>query len=223
MSAAVADWLCTDLNPAMQCARSACSPESLLSGYGAYRRTAEYERNIDFATVMAHTRGGQDETAKIESACRTCTQALLTRILAEAEMARSRGRPAGPTTLAQTARYLSLTGGAALDIYAILESESKVSLPSLSRRVGCSIRTLHRQLACEGLTVAELRLAVKIERALVGMKESNSLADVAHAAGFSDQAHMTRVLKASGRMNPRDMRNVITGRPLRDQSGTKIQ
>ena len=58
-----------------------------------------------------------------------------------------------------------------------------------------------------GITPANFRLVVRTHRAIATLREATaSMADIALAAGFSDQAHMTRAVRSLTGRTPRALR-----------------
>ncbi|RTL32145.1 MAG: AraC family transcriptional regulator [Burkholderiales bacterium] len=56
--------------------------------------------------------------------------------------------------------------------------------------------------AWTGLTPAQWRLARRIDLAKLMLKEARTIADIAIACGFADQAHLTRTFRALVGMSP---------------------
>jgi AraC-like DNA-binding protein len=79
--------------------------------------------------------------------------------------------------------------GAVIDALAL----PGISVSGAARSLGISVRTLQRHLAGLHLPPPDFwRLLARARRATAMLADHASLADVAHSAGFTDQAHMTR-------------------------------
>lgn len=67
------------------------------------------------------------------------------------------------------------------------------SLPSVSRQLGVSSRTLQRRFRALGLPPPDYwRQLTRARQAVRQFQHATSLTDIAHDCGYSDQAHMTR-------------------------------
>lgn len=99
----------------------------------------------------------------------------------------------------------------------LLEAEGDHDLCGLAAILGSSIRTLQRQLSAEGLTATDLRLAARQQKALRLLSRGLGLCLVATVAGYADQAHMARSIKAACGMTPRSIAALFRAAP--DGSG----
>ncbi|AHE97515.1 AraC family transcriptional regulator [Thioalkalivibrio paradoxus] len=85
--------------------------------------------------------------------------------------------------------------GAADDVGAVIDALALagISVSGAARSLGTSVRTLQRHLAGLQLPPPDYwRLLARARRATAMLADHTSLTDVAHSAGFTDQAHMTR-------------------------------
>jgi AraC-like DNA-binding protein len=106
---------------------------------------------------------------------------------------------------------------AALDIrlveaMAILETED-VPLPDLAARVGLSAPRLRALARAEiGMPLARWRVWSRLTRAAQAVQDGSSLADAAAAAGFADQAHLTRQMREMMGLTPSSIVALLGGR-----------
>ena len=84
------------------------------------------------------------------------------------------------------------------------EDESEPDLESVAAQAGVHRVHLSRSFARHvGMAPSLFRTRVRLARALRGMMDGQSTADAAYAAGFSDQAHLTRQFKANFGVTPK--------------------
>lgn len=94
-----------------------------------------------------------------------------------------------------------------------LRDEERVSLAALARAAGVHPSTLARAFRrFQGCSLGEYRRRWRIARALEALRASDlPLAEVAARAGFADQSHLTRVLRAATGLTPADLRRRARG------------
>lgn len=81
------------------------------------------------------------------------------------------------------------------------------NIATLASRVGTSERALRRRFRAEvGLPPKQMSRVLRFQRALQGLRGSESLADVALSSGYHDQAHLTHELQELGCVTPREYR-----------------
>ena len=99
-----------------------------------------------------------------------------------------------------------------------LHENLKVS--TIARRIGISPSYLvHRVKKEYGFTVKELMIKLKVHKALTLLAFSNqSIGEIAHELGFSDQGHFTKVFKKYTKMTPRVFRENLPGSYIRLKS-----
>jgi AraC-like DNA-binding protein len=92
-----------------------------------------------------------------------------------------------------------------------LREDLDLALPALAARLGSSMYQVSRAFRfATGLTVSRYRMRLRTLRALDRLAEGETnLASVAVESGFSDQAHMTRVLNRETAMTPRRLRDLL--------------
>lgn len=85
------------------------------------------------------------------------------------------------------------------------------SVPSMAKAAGASERTLHRLFEQHvGLSPVELIRVARFQRALRALADDGQpLRDIAHATGFSDQAHMTREMVSLAGAAPTHLRRLL--------------
>jgi AraC-like DNA-binding protein len=88
----------------------------------------------------------------------------------------------------------------------MLTSDAHVAIGALAQRLGWNARTLHRQFrgAC-GYGPKHFQRVMRVQRAIRAVHAAGAprLADVAQAAGYADQAHMTRDFRDITGFTPR--------------------
>jgi AraC-like DNA-binding protein len=95
--------------------------------------------------------------------------------------------------VAARAERLVVDGRAERALRAIDERGGRVKIDALARAAGASERTLLRLFERHvGLAPKELARVARFQRALAAIASGAPLAIAAHAAGFADQAHLTR-------------------------------
>lgn len=99
-----------------------------------------------------------------------------------------------------------------------------MSLAEAAAELGCSARTLQRQLHPLGLSFPRVRLAGSVLRSLQLLGEGGSLSQVAVDAGFYDYPHYARIIKRSTGLSPQVIQGVLRqprpASPLRETGQT---
>jgi transcriptional regulator GlxA family with amidase domain len=88
----------------------------------------------------------------------------------------------------------------------LLGAGSNAGIDEVARRLDWNARTMHRKfVAACGYGPKHFQRVMRIQRMLrlAGKKSHQRLAELAVAAGFSDQAHMTRDFQAITGFTPR--------------------
>ena len=100
---------------------------------------------------------------------------------------------------------------------------------STARNAGLSVRSMQRLFASHGLPPPDFwRLLCRARKAVHGLRADVPLADLAYAAGYSDQAHMTRDLVRWFGASPSKLRedartlNLISQPALGNWTGEQI-
>jgi AraC-like DNA-binding protein len=89
---------------------------------------------------------------------------------------------------------------------------AEVDLDLIAGRLNVSRRTLQQRLSAEGATFRDISLRVRMSRARQLIAERGStIAQVALAVGYSDQAHFTRAFKAQTGLTPQEYRRWTAG------------
>lgn len=94
-----------------------------------------------------------------------------------------------------------------------LQADPEASLDDCAAALGCTRRTLQRELTRLGLRFALLRQAVRLGIAGHAMRSAHdeSLTAIAHSAGFFDAAHLVRAWKTSCGVTPSTYRALARG------------
>ncbi|MBA4218333.1 MAG: hypothetical protein C0460_13510 [Methylibium sp.] len=211
---AVRDWLQSDLNPAVQLGRLAASRAQIVALYNLYNNSVDLPvRTRVIEGQVARMLDGADSDDEL---CAAGSLAVLHWISQEAEQRRP-GQTADLIPASGVARYLGVEDMASAEAMRLLEAEGDHDLCGLAAILGSSIRTLQRQLSAEGLTATDLRLAARQQKALRLLSRGLGLCLVATVAGYADQAHMARSIKAACGMTPRSIAALFRAAP--DGSG----
>lgn len=94
-------------------------------------------------------------------------------------------------------------------------ADSAIALPDLAVRVGLSpqrLRALARQQL--GMPLARWRVWTRLRRAAAELQRGRSLADAATAAGFADQAHLTRQMREMMGLTPAGVLPILRSHSL---------
>jgi AraC-like DNA-binding protein len=176
--------LCTVLAPGAQLLDESLDPTALTFDllYPSPASVAEHR------LLLARARAGANDFELTERAA-----LLLGNLLAEASdsHARRRARDAGVRRKVERAREL-------------VAYDPDITAQELARAVGFPIYGLCRAFrAITGLTLTSYRSQLRIQRALELLGERrHGLAALAAECGFSDQSHLTRVLRKETGMTP---------------------
>ncbi len=95
-------------------------------------------------------------------------------------------------------------------------ADGDISLPSVAAEVGLSpqrLRALARQQL--GMPLARWRVWTRLRRAAQALQRGQSLADSATAAGFADQAHLTRQMREMMGLTPAALLPIVRAQSLR--------
>lgn len=116
-----------------------------------------------------------------------------------------------PQPLATRAAALRLDRGALGDCILQPHADPAASLASCAHALGVSPRTLQRDLGARGLAFGTLRQAVRITRAGHALRTgTESLTEVAQAAGFFDSAHFAHAWRRACGLAPSHYRALAT-------------
>lgn len=94
-------------------------------------------------------------------------------------------------------------------LLSLLEVHPTYSLGKAAAELGCSTRTLQRQLHPLGLSYPRVRLANSLLRSVHHMAKGKGLSEVAAEADFYDYPHFARVFKRSTGLSPLIYRQVL--------------
>jgi AraC-like DNA-binding protein len=95
-------------------------------------------------------------------------------------------------------------------------ADSDIALSSLAADIGLSpqrLRALARQQL--GMPLARWRVWTRLRRAVDSLQSGKSLADAAIAAGFADQAHLTRQMREMMGLTPAALLPIVRPQSLR--------
>lgn len=94
-------------------------------------------------------------------------------------------------------------------------ADSDIALPDLATQVGLSpqrLRALARQQL--GMPLARWRVWTRLRHAAEALQQGGSLADAATAAGFADQAHLTRQMREMMGLTPAGLLPIVRSQAL---------
>jgi AraC-like DNA-binding protein len=221
IESSVAQWIDTDLNPAVQTVKCVRSAAEVVTGFNAYNRSA---RLAIRTSVREGAHGDSAAQSRNGSATRVLTGvevdpeasrfaafAILDELIRCAERNGREGRDAHPRSVSEVARILGAEHSAASEVCAVFESQGSMRIGRLAKQLGCGQRTLERRLRIEGVTAESLRSATRLVRATARLKSADSLTDIAIDEGYSDLAHMSRSFQASCGMAPTLLRQFHRG------------
>lgn len=115
-----------------------------------------------------------------------------------------------PQPLATRAAALQLDRGGLGDCILQLHADPAASLSSCAKALGVSPRTLQRDLGARDLAFGMLRQAVRLTHAGHALRTgTESLTEVAHAAGFFDSAHFTHAWRRACGLAPSHYRGLV--------------
>ena len=212
----VADWLRTDLCPAVQSGRLAISVEGWIRAYNAYNQSGprvvrtQAELVSDSGTVPTYVVRRELLDTKVDpEPCKVSTFAIL-EVLFNSAAARSRTGTAGTMlTVSGVARSVGAQHSAAAEVAEVFENRGAVSIPELAKQLGSGQRTLERKLRSEGGSAETIRLSVRMTRATELLASALTLTEIAHVTGFSDSAHMARAFKRACGIAPSVLKQSI--------------
>lgn len=202
---AVSDWLLTDINPAIQLLRTATTKEQVIEFFNFYNQYAPLAVRTEVKNGMSNRKLvniGHDDVL--------CAAGTLTVAQEMQKNALKKTSASQILTSRHVANYLGVENMASAEIMLILGTEGDQDLSTLSSLMGNSNRTLQRQLAQEGLTLKELRMASRQLSAFNLLRDGTmSASDIAIQAGYSDQAHMIRGFKQACGLTPGQISQIL--------------
>lgn len=202
---AVTDWLITDINPAIQLLRTGTTKEHVIEIFNYYNQYAPL-------AVRTELKNGAISRKMVNTSHDDALCAAGTLTVAQEMQLNALKNVASPKlkTIQEIASYLGVENMASADVMSILNAEGDKDLSTLSSIMGNSNRTLQRQLAHEGVTLKELRMASRhISAFNLLRKGTMSACDIAIYTGYSDQAHMIRGFKQACGLTPGQISQVF--------------
>jgi AraC-like DNA-binding protein len=213
----IADWMSTDLNPAVRAISSLRSRANAIWGYNAYNqhahlavRTSVDPSDASAGPGAASVRRERVTAAEVPELCGVGTIAVLERLLGRASTRGARSDHA-PPGIVGVGRLLGVEASASFQVAEAVAAGGPADLQSVARLLGASRRSLQRRLAEESTSFEAIRRAARIVAATDALRSEASLAEVAWSCGFSDLPHMARAIKASCGMSPGVLRAMMRG------------
>lgn len=213
----VLDWMSTDINPSVQTMRMLTNPSNAIRAYNSYNASARLAVRTsvleleDLAAPTQSVRPKRELFTDLEDPelCRTGSLTVLDALLSIVKDNARQRKAHGLISLSAMATRLGVEFSAAAEIATVFEVKGQTSVADAAQILGCHPRTLQRRLRDEGTTAETVRQAVRLTSALNKLGSMDSLTTIAHEAGFSDSAHMSRSFQASCGMPPSLLRNLM--------------
>lgn len=217
----VADELRIDMNPFVQCMLRARNRHGALRVHQSLNELLAVKTEVGFVgggalAILNRTKlpSGEDPVA-----CRDAHLIGMDIILASInEIDACAGAIAGhgrvppvspPDRLSALSGMLGMGGGVVCDAALAFESEPSLRVDALARHLGCHQRTLQREFKAFGITAEVIKRASMLSRATTLLPSALTLTEIAHEAGYSDHAHMTRAFVASCSLAPSILRQAF--------------
>ena len=232
----VADWLATDLNPAVQSIRDVAAVPNVLLAYETYLKGdrvgatmssffhswMDNNRLLFAAHVPEVNTTQKSETEPIElinpsspieddhalfNLGQKFTEVVLDQLLSWVKI-RSHA-DSGSLRLTDVAQHLDVESSASAEAAFCFEQDRYLTISQTAKLIGTSTRTLERQIKKDGISLELIRSAVRIAGVSRSLRGSESLTTIAQNEGYFDLSHMSRAFKASCGMSPSTVRAVI--------------
>lgn len=205
-----------DTNPLVRCGMAASSIETAFHMHRLYEASA----SIAIRTVSEALPSGKARIVQRivpsdmidPNICRDAHLAALDTICRSIARHSAAGPPEVGLKLSWVAKRLGLERSAAFDAALALEEDPTLKVSELAKRLGWQVRTLERWLNREGLTAMAMKRGAMIIHATSLLPGELSLTEVAHAAGYSDLAHMSRGFMKSCSLTPTQLRASVRRR-----------
>jgi AraC-like DNA-binding protein len=122
-----------------------------------------------------------------------------------------KGLPAlwGMAALLSLGHRMGQQDTAVFNLFEALEEAPLLTIHDAGKAVGCSGRTLQRQLQPMGLSLPRIRLASNLLRGIGLMTDGCDLSEAAVTAGFFDYPHFARTFKRSSGLLPTTYQRIL--------------
>lgn len=208
----VRDWVATDLNPAIQMARSTSQLAKAVHVYNTYNSSAGLSVRTTVSSVgpnsQSITKRDLLATDEDPAPCRIGSLMVLDYVINTVQRNERERLAPKIFSLVDIAGYLGVAASAGGEAALVFEREGYIPVADVARKLGCHPRTLERRLREEGLTAEALRMATRLIRATSRLRSTESLTTIAFDEGFADQAHMSRAFRASCGISPSTVRGL---------------
>lgn len=194
----IADWLATDLNPAVRTISSLRSRGNAIWGYNAYNqhvhlavRTSVDEAAGSSGPAAASVRREHLTAAVVPELCGVGSIAVLERLLGRVAKNGARADTSAPGIL-DVGRLLGVEASASFHVAEAVRGAGPIEIGAVARALGASKRSLQRRLAEESNSFEAIRRAARVVAATDALRSEAPLAEIAWSCGFSDLPHMSR-------------------------------
>jgi AraC-like DNA-binding protein len=123
-------------------------------------------------------------------------------------------QPRDARSLVQMADRAQAHHTTTFEVLRVLEADPTLKLQAVANELGVSLRTLQRRLSLEGMNFELVAQAAKLNHATLALQRSDSLTQIALAAGYSDLAHMTKAFVKACCLPPSSLRALATPDPV---------
>jgi len=207
-----------DLNPLARVARQVRSPASVTRAWNAFNASG----NVTTPLLLGESHHAHQPLAKrtlrsqvfpLMDVNLTTASVLVEVILDTVQRTVRQHRPgtSDESSISGLARILGKEHTIVHDASLFFEAHPGANVAALSRALGCHPRTVERQFRQQGLTAIDLKRACALVGATRRLWTAASLADIACAQGYADQAHMSReISRSTGGLSPSFLRSLVS-------------
>lgn len=200
---ALRDALACDLNPIAALLREANDVDNFHLRWNGFNRQVRLGVQTTLADAPAMQR--ELKTGKMEPPDdgSRLREELIAQCIALLRTEAGHGQQHRGPDLPATAHALGLQHTAAAELIALLDADPAHDLYGCARELGCSTRTLQRQLGDQQLPFASIRQAIRLSTAAYRLRhEDESISATAQASGYFDAAHMIHAWTRACAMTP---------------------
>ena len=208
-----------DLNPILRCFLGAANIEGVMAVHRGIHElttmTVKTELALEGGSMVVKSRTnvpGMLDPSPCKDSHLAAVDIIVSRLpaasLGASELAIHQARWTN-VSVSGVADQLGLAFSAAGEVAAAYEADATLGVAELARHLGCHARTLQRELKATGVSANAIRQATMLNGATNLLRSKSSLTAIAHQAGYSDQAHMTRAFVSSCGLPPSLLRKAF--------------